>query len=209
MSDIRVGIDPTTQPSFTLQNRLMRAVWGVVYALLFRPSPRPLHVWRAFLLRCFGARLGKQCHVYPKARIWAPWNLRMDDHAGMADDVICYSIAPITLGERVVVSQGVHLCTGTHDYEDPLFQLVARPIYVGAKAWLCTESFVGPGVTVGEGTVIGARSVVTKDMPAWTVCAGHPCRPIKPRTLRDVLPHTELRQSELADTKTAVSKGTR
>jgi putative colanic acid biosynthesis acetyltransferase WcaF len=185
MSAILKGIDPTTQPSFSLANRLTRLAWGMVYTLLFRPSPRPCHAWRAFLLRCFGARLGKACHVYPKAQIWAPWNLELEDHAGIAGDVICYSMAKIHLGERVVVSQGVHLCTGTHDYEDPNFQLYALPIVVGARAWLCAECFIGPGVTVGEGAVIGARSVVTKSMPEWMVCAGNPCKPIKPRRLRD------------------------
>lgn len=181
MSSILEGIDPYTQPSFSLKNRLGRQVWDIVYTLFFRTSPRPLHAWRSFLLRCFGAKIGKDCHVYPKAKIWAPWNLVMEDHAGMADDVNCYSMAVISLGKKVVVSQGTYLCTGSHDYEDPNFQLYAKPIYIGDNAWLCAESFICPGVTIGEGSVIGARSVVTKDMPAWTVCAGNPCKPIKPR----------------------------
>lgn len=183
MSTILENIDPHTQPSFSLRNRLMRAGWSVVYSLLFRPSPRSCHAWRAFLLRAFGAKLGSHCHVYPKAKIWAPWNLVMDDHAGMADDVTCYSMATVTLGKKVVVSQGAHLCTGTHDYESASFQLYALPITIGDEAWICAECFLGPGVTVGEGAVIGARSVVTKDMPAWTVCAGHPCKPLKTRRI--------------------------
>ena len=184
MSAILQGIDPHTQPSFSLSNRLRRLSWGIVYALLFRPSPRPCHAWRAFLLRRYGARLGSHCHVYPKATIWAPWNLVLDDYAGIADGVTCYSMATVTLGKKVVVSQGVHLCTGTHDYQDPSFQLYALPIRVGDGAWLCADSFVGPGVTIGEGAVIGARAVVTKDMPPWMVCAGNPCKPLKPRVLR-------------------------
>lgn len=184
MSDILQGVDPSTQASFSLENRLARLLWGIVYALLFRTSPRPLHAWRGFLLRCFGAKLGKGCHVYPKAKIWAPWNLVLADHAGIANDVDCYSVALISLGAKVVVSQGTYLCTGTHDYQDPNFQLYAKPIHIGDNAWLCAETFVSPGITIGEGAVIGARSVVTKDMPAWTVCAGNPCRPIKPRVMR-------------------------
>lgn len=184
MSVILKDIDPYTQPSFSLKNRLARLVWAIVYTLFFQTSPRPFHAWRAFLLRCFGAKLGKGCHVYPKAKIWAPWNLVMEDHAGMADNVNCYSIAVISLGKKVVVSQGTFLCTGTHDYEDPSFQLYAKPIYVGDNAWLCAECFIHPGITIGEGTVIGARSVVTKDMPAWKVCAGNPCKPIKHRIIK-------------------------
>lgn len=181
MSAVLKNLYPYTQPSFSLQNRLARIAWGIVYTFVFRTSPRPFHSWRSFLLRSFGAKLGKGCHVYPKAQIWTPWNLVMADYAGIADDVNCYSIAVVSLGKKVVVSQGAYLCTGTHDYEDPNFQLYAKPIYVEDNAWLCAESFIAPGVTIGEGCVIGARSVVTKNMPAWKVCAGNPCKPIKPR----------------------------
>lgn len=108
----------------------------------------------------------------------------MHDQASMADDVNCYSMATVELGRKCVVSQGAYLCAGTHDYEDPNFQLLARPITIGEGAWICAQSFVGPGVEVGNGAVIGARSVVTRNMPEWTVCAGNPCRPLKPRVVR-------------------------
>ena len=106
--------------SFTLQNRIMRVVWDVTCLLLFRHSPRPLHRWRAFILRCFGAQIGAHCHAYPKVKIWAPWNLEMHDHACLANEVICYNQARITLQERAIVSQGAHLCTGSHDYNSTL-----------------------------------------------------------------------------------------
>jgi putative colanic acid biosynthesis acetyltransferase WcaF len=184
MADILKGIDPSRQASFSLQNRIARALWGVVCFLLFRFSPRPLYFWRIFLLRCFGAKIGRGCHVYPKVTIWAPWNLEMDDEACLADDVVCCSMEKIKVGRKAVISQGVRLYTGTHDYTDPGFQLYARPVVVGSQAWIAAEAFIMPGVTVGEGAVIGARSVVAKDMPAWTVCAGNPCRPIKPRQMK-------------------------
>jgi putative colanic acid biosynthesis acetyltransferase WcaF len=167
--------------SFSFGNRLGRALWGAVWFVFCRFSPRPFHIWRAFILRCFGAQLGAGCHIYPGARIWAPWNLVCSPGAAIADDVIIYNQAVITLGERVVVSQGAHLCTGTHNYESPGFELIALPITVQARAWICAEVFIHPGVTVGEGAIVGARAVVTKDMPAWTICAGHPCAPMKPR----------------------------
>lgn len=190
MSDLLECRDPRSQPTFSLGNRLRRVLWGTAYCLLFRPSPRPFHSWRSFLLRFFGAKMGRGCHIYPKAVIWAPWNLIVEDEGSAADGVTLYSMASITIGKRAVVSQGAHLCTGTHDYLDPTFRLYAKPIVIGGEAWVCAEVFVGPGVTIGEGTVVGARSVVTRDMPAWTVCAGHPCAPIRPRAI-----HTQGEQT--------------
>ena len=172
---------PFEGASFSFGNRLARLGWQLAYGLLFRPTPPPLHAWRCWLLRRFGAKIGKDCHVYSDARIWAPWNLVMEPKSCIGPRVICYSMAPIRLGERVVVSQGAHLCTGSHDYTSPSFPLFAKPITIGPDAWICTEAFVGPGVTIGEGAVIGARAVVMRSQPAWMVCAGNPARPLKPR----------------------------
>ena len=172
---------PFTGASFSLNNRIARSVWQFVYIVLFRPSPPPLHRWRCWLLRCFGARIGSPCFVYNSVQIWAPWNLIMADHSTLAPRVICYSMAPISLGKRVVISQGVHLCTGSHDFESENFQLFAKPITVAQDAWICADAFVAPGVSIEAGAVIGARSVVTRNQPSWMVCAGNPCRPIKRR----------------------------
>ncbi|MBS1722245.1 MAG: WcaF family extracellular polysaccharide biosynthesis acetyltransferase [Armatimonadetes bacterium] len=185
MPEIIQDNDPYTQPSFSLANRMRRFLWNFACLLLFRPTPRQLNAWRASVLRMFGAKIGQGCNVRATAKIWAPWNLEMGDFSAIADDVNVYSMAVIKLGSKVVVSQGAHLCSGTHDYESENFQLYARPITIGDSAWICTECFIGPGVTVGEGAVVGARAVATKDVPAWTVCAGNPCKPIKPRVIRD------------------------
>jgi putative colanic acid biosynthesis acetyltransferase WcaF len=122
--------------------------------------------------------IAPDCHIYSDARICAPWNLHMAAKTCLGLHVICYPMAPIYLGERVVVSQGAHLCTGSHDYTSATFPFYARPITIGADAWICTEAFLGPGVQIGDGAVIGARSVVTRDQPAWMVCAGNPVRPL-------------------------------
>jgi putative colanic acid biosynthesis acetyltransferase WcaF len=169
--------------SFSLSNRLMRLVWGLVYVFLFRFSPRPCHAWRAFLLRLFGAKIGKGVHIYPAVQIWAPWNLEVGDETGVGNGAILYTQGKIILGKRVVISQGVHLCSGSHDYTKSGFPLFTKDIIVEDQAWVAAEAFVHCGVTIGEGAVIGARSVVSKNMPAWMVCAGHPCKPIKERVL--------------------------
>ena len=183
-NDILEGADPYRQSSFSLANRAARIAWNLVYILLFRFTPRLMYSWRAFLLRIFGAKIGKGCHVYPKSIVWAPWNLEMGDCSCIADEVLCYSMARIIIGERSVISQGVRLYTGSHDYESPNFQLYAKPITIGPNVWIAAEAFVMPGVTISEGSVIGARSVVTHDMPAWTVCAGNPCKSIKQRQIK-------------------------
>lgn len=175
------NLDTFTGPSFPLRDRMARAVWISVWTLLFKPSPVFLHGWRRWLLRRFGAKVGRGAHVYPGARIWAPWNLEVGVEAGVANGTILYSQDRIRIGRRAVVSQGAHLCTGTHDYNRQGSPVVTRPIEIGDHAWVAAEAFLHPGVVIGEGAVIGARAVVTNDMPDWTVCAGHPCKPIKPR----------------------------
>lgn len=181
---LSANTDPFTGPCFKLKNRFARLIWNTAYFLFFRLSPRPLHGWRRTVLRLFGAKIGKGCHIYPKAKIWAPWLLQCGDESGIADGVTIYNQALIVIGKRCVISQGSHLCTGSHDYDSPRFGLVARPITIGNYAWVAAECFVHPSVTIGDGTIIGARSVVTRDMPSWTVCAGHPCKPLKPRKFR-------------------------
>jgi putative colanic acid biosynthesis acetyltransferase WcaF len=185
MADILKNIDPRAKPSFSLKNRVIRSLWNTVYIVLFRHTPVICHPWRAFVLRCFGAGVGRGCHIYPKARIWAPWNMEIGDLAGIANDVECSSMDRIKIGEKAVISQGAKLHTGSHDFTDPGFQLCTKPVTIGKDAWVAAEAFILPGVTVGEGAVIGARSVVTRSMPAWTVCAGNPCKPIKPRHLKN------------------------
>ncbi|MFO0874004.1 MAG: hypothetical protein U0575_08550 [Phycisphaerales bacterium] len=165
-------------------NRAARALWGIVQATLFGCSPRPLHGWRNWLLRRFGATLHPTARVYPRARIWAPWNLTLDAYATIADHVEVYCVAPVRLGVGTTVSQFSHLCAATHDHEDPAFPLVPMPISVGSRCWIASDVFIGPGVTIGDGTVVGVRSTVLADLPAWSVCVGTPARPIRPRVLR-------------------------
>lgn len=170
-------------PSFSIRNRIGRLVWAIANGIFFRFSPKPLHGWRSFLLKLFGAKVGKGVHVYPGVKIWAPWNLILEDECGVANGAILYSQGKISIGRQTVISQGAHICAGTHDYTKKGFPLVTMPINIGAQAWVAAEAFIHPGVTIGEGCVIGARSVVTKDMPAWMICSGFPCKPLKERVL--------------------------
>lgn len=177
----RAREDPYLKPQTSLRNKVARALWGVVRATLFRYSPRPFHSWRAFLLRCFGARLAANCHIYPGARIWAPWNLVGGENATIGDDAVIYNVARVVLASHAIISQQAFVCTATHDMDDPGFPMTATPISIGAYAWICARACVLPGVTIGEGAVLGLCSVATKNLEAWQVYAGNPAKRIKSR----------------------------
>jgi len=173
--------DPYLGPSKSLGNRAGRFVWSIAWLLLFRPTPRPFHRWRALVLRAFGARLGPNCRIYAGARIWAPWNLICEDAVAVADGAVLYNAAPMRLGSHSIVSQDAYLCGSTHDYDDPAFPMVDKPISLGRYAWICARAVVGPGVQVGDGAVLGLASVAMRDLAPWTVHVGMPARAIKAR----------------------------
>ncbi len=181
----RNSSDPYLRPAFSFRNRLLRFVWNLVYVFLFRPSPRPLHGWRRFLLRAFGAKLADHTHIYPTARVWAPWNLICDQNATIAEDAIVYNPKPIHMGSHAIVSQQAYLCGASHDYEDPNFPLVANSIQLGPYSWVCARATVQPGLTLGEGAILALGSVATHDLEPWTVYGGVPARKIKQRVRRD------------------------
>ena len=174
---------PPREQTLSRGGKVARGLWEVVSFLLFRPSPRIWHGWRRMLLRLFGARIGRRARVSPSCRIWAPWNLRMGEGSNLGPDVDCFSVAPITLEEGAVVSQYSYLCAASRDYRKRSKPLLAAPITIGKDAWVCADVFIGMGVAVGEGAVVGARSSVFRDVPPWTVVAGNPARPIAQREL--------------------------
>ena len=181
-----INTDTHNGPSFSFQNRLVRFCWNIVYTFLFRYSPVTFHAWRSLLLRMFGAKVGKGVHVYPGVKIWAPWNLEIKDYAGIAGGVILYSQGFISIGRKTVISQNAHLCAGTHDYTKEGFPLITKPIHIGDHVWIAADAFVHPGVNIGNGSVVGARSVVTQSLPEWQICTGHPCVPVKRRELHSL-----------------------
>ena len=168
-------------PSFSLANRLYRLAWAICWTLLARWTPTPAKPWRRFLLRSFGATMGEGSDVRPSASVWNPRNLVMGRHSTIGGGAHCYSMGPIVLGDHVVISQRAHLCAGTHETDTAAMQLQARPIRIGSHAWIAAEAFVGPGVTVGEGAVLGARGVATRDIAPWGIYAGNPATRLRDR----------------------------
>lgn len=187
MRDLRLNALSRTNNPFpsphSLNNRAVRVLWKSVWMVLFRPSPKVMHGWRRWLLRLFGAKLGRGSVVHPSVKVWAPWNLEMGEYACLGPYVDCYNVDRIRLGDFCTVSQYSYLCAATHDYTKDSMPLVTMPITLGKRVWVAADVFVGPGVTVGEGAVVGARSSVYRDVPSWTVVAGNPARVIKKREL--------------------------
>lgn len=179
---IAAEIDPYLQPSMSLRNRAGRALWGLAHLLLIRWTPRPMHAWRAFVLRLFGAKLGPHCRIYPAAEIWAPWNLICEDAVAIANGAVIYNALPLHLGSHATVSQQAYLCGSTHDFDDPAFPMISSPIRLGAYAWVAARAVVCPGVTVGDGAVLGLGSIATRDLKPWTVYAGSPARELRARS---------------------------
>jgi len=176
--------DPYLRPAFPAGDRTRRLAWNICRAVLYRPSPRPMHAWRAFLLRCFGAKLGRSCHFYPASKVWAPWNLHCADRVTAADGAEIYNPATMRFGSHAILSQDAFLCGATHDYNDPRFPLLAYEMDFGAYTWVCARACVGPGVNVGERAVLGLGSVAMHDLEPWGVYAGVPAVKVKERKRR-------------------------
>ena len=177
-------VDVSKSPSpFSFWNKSARVVWGVVYLFLFRPSPRTLHFWRCLLLRLFGAKIGKGVHLYPSSKITMPWRLKMDDHSCLGDGVICYNIGGVRIGAHSTVSQYAHICSSSHDYTKKNMPQTFAMVVIEDQVWVCADAFIGPGVTIGQGAVVGARSAVFKNVKPWTVVGGNPARFIKQRVM--------------------------
>ncbi len=168
----------------SLKNKLGRILWGVCWWGLFRLSPRPLFGWRNFLLRLFGARVTATTRIDPTVRVWAPWNLTVGADSSIGHHVDVYNVASITIGNQATVSQYSYLCAASHDLSDPHMTLTATPIEIRDAAWVCAKAFVGPGVTIGRGAVVGACGVAVKDVVDWHIVAGNPARTIGRRELR-------------------------
>lgn len=172
-----------TQTPFSSREIAGRTIWRMVQSTVFRWSPRPFHGFRAALLKLFGADIPEPSKVviFPTASVVFPWKLTMAPRSMIGPKVLVYNLGMITLKRGANVSQNCHLCAGTHDYSAWNMPLLAKPITIGENAWLGADVFVGPGVSIGALCVIGARSVVVKDTPHSTVCAGNPCRVLKER----------------------------
>ena len=170
-------------PPWSGRERFKRALWVVVETLLCRPTPRGWHRWRVWLLGMFGARIEapSTVRVFPGARIHFPWKLELRRHCMLGPEVNIYNLDRVTVGAGSNLSRNIHVCAGSHDFNRWSMPLTTAPIAIGENVWIATDCFIGPGVTIGDLCVVGARSVVVDDLPPRKICVGNPCRPVKDR----------------------------
>lgn len=169
---------------FRGRSKVYVQLWWLVQSTLFAMSPQGMYGWRAWLLRLFGARIGRGSIIRPSVKISYPWKLTIGDYCHIGDEVHLYTLGNIDIGDCAVVSQRSYICTGSHDYTSPTFDLVAKKIVIEAEAWVAMDVFVAPGVTIGRGAVVGARSSVFHDLPPGTVSVGTPAKVIGQRSMR-------------------------
>ncbi len=172
----------TYSHSFSLKNKISRLVWNVVRLFLFCPfASRLFKKWRVLVLKCFGAKIEWSSHVYASVKIWAPWNLEIGANSSLGPKVDCYNQGKISIGANTVISQKTYLCASTHDYLKKDFPLILKPITIGNGVWIAADSFIGPGVGIGNNSVIAARAVVIKNVEKNTIVGGNPAQLIKSR----------------------------
>lgn len=167
--------------NFRGRNAFVVQIWWIVQAIFFKNSPQFMYGFRRFLLRLFGAKIGKKVIIRPTVATSYPWKVSIGDYSWIGDDVVLYSLGDIEIGKNVVISQKSYICAASHDYLQSEFPIFASVVRIQDECWLATDVFVAPGVTIHKGTVIGSRSSVYKDLPSNKVCMGSPAEIIKDR----------------------------
>ncbi len=156
-------------------------LWRMLQQSLFNLEWLKLYRFKAKLLRWFGASLSTSVVMKPKVKITFPWKLSVGKNSWVGEEALLMNLDQISIGANVCISQRAFLCTGSHDWAKPSFDLITQPIEIKDGVWICANAFVGPGVTIGENSVVTAGSVVTKDLPPNMICSGNPCTPVKSR----------------------------
>lgn len=174
-------VDQRGRSPWTLGMRVRVLCWQLSWLVLCKWTPKPLNRWRLCVLRIFGVKIDRRAFVHQRARIHIPWNLTLHYRACLGEGAYIYTLDKVEIGARATIAQEVFLSTGSHDFSHPNCPLVTGKITIGADAFIGARAFVMPGIEIGEGAVIGACSVVTKDVPEWTFNAGNPCRMLRPR----------------------------
>ena len=171
------------QRSKSLREVLTRALWYLVSVIPFNLPGRFFSPLRLFLLRAFGANIHSQALICSGVKIWFPHNLQIGQATTIGRKVEIYNYSPVIIGSNTVVSQYSYICTASHDYSSPYMTFYSSPIHISSNVWIAASTMLCPGVSIGDGCVVGARSLVTSNLPPWTICVGSPAKVLKQRSL--------------------------
>lgn len=171
---------------YGLMNKLYRISFILVWGIFVRTLPRNIFKgWKRTVLRLFGAKIGRGVMIESGARIFLPYNLEMKDNSRIASGVTVHNLDMVTVGKEAVISQGAFICAGSHDIDNIDWHQITAPIVIGDYAWVAVNAFVGMGVSIGEGAVVGACSAVFRDVDEWTVVGGNPAKILRKRMIHE------------------------
>jgi putative colanic acid biosynthesis acetyltransferase WcaF len=166
---------------FRGKSKIIVQLWWVVENTFFALSPQFFYGWRRFLLRLFGAKIGKDVLIRSTAKFTYPWKVSIGNYSWIGEETVFYSLDEISIGENVAIAHGVYFNTGLHDFTKKEFTIFSKKIIVKDECWITNDVYIAPGITIEKGAVIGARSSVYKNMPEGWICYGNPAKPIKKR----------------------------
>lgn len=172
---------PTQTTPFSKAEKLLARIWRLVWLIAYRPTPWFMYRYRIFLLNLFGAKVSNTARPSNSAFVEYPWRLQMDHRSSIGERSWIYCLEKIHIGENSCVGQGCQLITGSHNYKSKHFEMVKMPITIGKCCWLSSDVTVLMGVNVGDYTVIGTRSLVTKSIPSNKIAFGIPAKPYAQR----------------------------
>ncbi len=163
-------------------------LWYFLGAPLVRSYWLPFSNLKVLVLRCFGAKIGKNVRIKPGTRIKFPWRLTLGDYVWIGENTWLDNLATITIESHVCLSQEVYLCTGNHNWQHPHFALITASIWIEEGSWIAARATIGPGVTIGKGAVLCLGSVANCSLAPMTIYAGNPSVPIKQRIINNYPP---------------------
>jgi putative colanic acid biosynthesis acetyltransferase WcaF len=181
-----INLEQYNQEDYTVGAAMWQQIlWYLLGSPLVQSYWLPWSGIKVAVLRWFGATIGSQVRIKPGVRVKFPWRLQVGDHVWIGENAWLDNLALITIEDHVCISQSVYLCTGNHDWSSPQFNLRVAPIVIQHSAWIAAQAVVGPGVTIGKGTVLSLGSVACRSLPPMGIWAGNPAQSIKPRDIHD------------------------
>ena len=165
------------------KNAITRLIWYCVNSLFINSYIIPFSPFKVFLLKLFGAKIGKGVNIKPKVNIKYPWKLEIGDYTWIGEDVWIDNLDQVIIGQNCCLSQGSMILCGNHDFTKSTFDLITKPIFINDGGWIGAKSIICPGVTIEENAILSVGSVATKNLTTNSIYQGNPAIKIKDRII--------------------------